>query len=75
MFRFRWIRDEYDNPEVIITENGWSDRGELDDQGRITYLTQHLKATLDANLHDNCNVTGYTYWSIIDNFEWFQGYS
>lgn len=34
----RWIRDQYNNVEVVITENGWSDGGELNDTGRINYL-------------------------------------
>lgn len=37
-FVYSWIRTEYDNPETIITENGWSDNGELEDHGRIDYL-------------------------------------
>lgn len=32
------LRERYNPSEFIITENGWSDVGELDDQGRITYL-------------------------------------
>ncbi|XP_055682122.1 myrosinase 1-like [Lutzomyia longipalpis] len=69
-----WIRDTYGNPEVIITENGWSDSGELEDDGRIEYLTRHLKAVQEA-IQKNCRVTGYTYWSLIDNFEWMMGYT
>lgn len=72
---FSWIKNEYDNPEVIITENGWSDDGELNDVGRIDYLKSHLQATLEARIVDGCNVTGYTHWSVIDNFEWGRGYS
>lgn len=71
----RWVRDAYGNPEVMITENGWSDRGELNDTERVEYLTGHLQAVLEANVVDGCNVTGYTYWSIIDNFEWLEGYT
>ena len=71
----KWIRREYDNPEVIITENGWSDDGQLLDTGRIDYLKGHLQAVLDAIHFDHCNVTGYAHWSIIDNFEWLQGYT
>lgn len=69
-----WIRTEYNNPEVLITENGWSDDGELNDVGRIDYLKGHLRATLDA-INDGCNVTAHTTWSIMDNFEWMRGYS
>lgn len=71
----RWLKKEYNNPEVIITENGWSDRGELVDNGRIEYLHDHLKSILDVVLNEECNLKGYTVWSIIDNFEWAQGYT
>lgn len=71
---FSWFRREYDDPEIIITENGWSDVGELQDDGRIEYLRGHLQATLDA-INDGCNVRGHTSWSIMDNFEWMKGYS
>lgn len=71
----RWIRDEYDNVEVIVTENGWSDDGETEDTGRIEYLHDHLQQILLAVNVDSCNVRGYTHWSIIDNFEWLQGYT
>lgn len=33
-----WIRDNYNNSEVMITENGWSDSGDLKDTGRVNYL-------------------------------------
>ena len=70
-----WIKTQYDNPEVIITENGWSDDGDIYDIARIEYLQGHLKALLDAIRLDNCNVKGYTFWSVIDNFEWMMGYT
>ncbi|XP_037028879.1 myrosinase 1-like [Bradysia coprophila] len=70
-----WIKNQYSNPEVFITENGWSDSGELEDEGRIEYLRGHLQAVLDAVLRDRCNVVGHTTWSIIDNFEWTAGYT
>lgn len=70
-----WIRDEYDNPEVMITENGWSDRGELVDRSRVRYYCEHLKEVAKAIANDGCNVTAYTAWSIIDNFEWLAGFT
>ena len=70
-----WIKNQYDNPEVIITENGWSDDGDIYDAGRMDYIQGHLQAVLDAIRKDRCNVTGYTYWSVIDNFEWMMGYT
>lgn len=63
------------NPEVIVTENGWSDKGQINDIERITYLRDHVQAVLDATVVDRCRVTGYAIWSIIDNFEWEDGYT
>uniref|UniRef100_A0A1B0CYE3 Uncharacterized protein n=1 Tax=Phlebotomus papatasi TaxID=29031 RepID=A0A1B0CYE3_PHLPP len=71
----RWIKKEYNNPDVIITENGWSDDGQLDDIERIEYLKRHLKEILGAIQQDGCNVKGHTTWSILDNFEWMQGFT
>lgn len=70
-----WFKKQYNNPTVIITENGWSDDGELEDDGRIDYLRSHLEAVSKAINEDGCDVIGYTAWSIIDNFEWLRGYS
>lgn len=69
-----WIRDKYNNPKVLITENGFSDDGQMEDDERIDYLKLHLAAVSKA-LKEGCQVTGYTVWSIIDNFEWTQGYT
>jgi beta-glucosidase/6-phospho-beta-glucosidase/beta-galactosidase len=70
-----WFKMEYNNIPVLITENGWSDNGELEDNDRIEYLKSHLTAVSKAISEDNCNVIGHTTWSIIDNFEWLRGYS
>lgn len=40
----RWIKDEYNNPPVFITENGFCDHGELNDTQRISY---HRVSRLD----------------------------
>lgn len=69
-----WFKDNYNNPTVIITENGWSDDGQLQDDGRIEYLKLHL-ASISKAIDDGCKVIGYTTWSIIDNFEWRKGFS
>nr|XP_036216003.1 myrosinase 1-like [Bactrocera oleae] len=70
----KWIRDRYDNVEVFITENGWSDYGQLEDTDRVDYLQAHLQAVLNA-INDGCKVTHYSHWSLIDNFEWNMGYT
>lgn len=70
-----WIKDNYENPEVMITENGWSDAGQIDDNDRVDYIKAHLAAMSRAINNDNCNIVAYTVWSLTDNFEWKQGYT
>jgi beta-glucosidase/6-phospho-beta-glucosidase/beta-galactosidase len=69
-----WIKDEYDNPKVFITENGYSDDGKLEDKRRIDYFREHLSAVAKAMNEDKCNIIGYTAWSLLDSFEWSRGY-
>nr|WPM03626.1 glycoside hydrolase family 1 [Phyllotreta armoraciae] len=71
-----WLKNTYNNPEIVITENGFSDTtGTLEDDNRIIYLRGHLSACLDAIFADNVNLTGYTVWSIMDDWEWTGGYT
>lgn len=73
------LKENYGNPKVFITENGaaYQDevnpRGEIIDDKRIVYLERHLEAIRDA-LEDGANVAGYFVWSLLDNFEWAEGY-
>jgi beta-glucosidase len=53
-----------------VTENGI---GTTDDEQRIDYVRQALSGVLTA-LDDGVDVRGYTYWSLLDNFEWAMGY-
>ncbi|MGV9943169.1 GH1 family beta-glucosidase [Streptomyces sp. NPDC003401] len=59
-------------PPVVITENGCSYPG-VDDQDRIAYLDGHLRA-LHRAMEAGVDVRGYFVWSLLDNFEWAQGY-
>ena len=64
--------------EIIITENGscYKDvvkNGVIDDKERIAYFQQHLQAVLKAK-KDGVNVKGYFAWTLMDNFEWSEGY-
>lgn len=34
-----WLKDNYDNPPIIVTENGFSDDGELRDVKRVNFYT------------------------------------
>lgn len=60
---------------MIITENGWSDRGGLKDEMRMVFMRDYLTEILQSLIEDGCNVTGYTVWSLIDNFEWLAGFT
>lgn len=71
----KWIKNSYNNPTVMITENGWSDdEGTIADADRVEYLKAHLASVAKAINDDNCNVVAYTVWSLTDNFEWREGY-
>lgn len=72
------VRTEYANPRVLITENGCSDPfsdgpAQQDDQFRITYLRRHLEA-VKAALEAGSDIGGYFHWTLIDNWEWAEGY-
>ena len=54
---------------LLVTENGI---GTTDDEQRIDYVRQALSGVLHA-LDDGVDVRGYTYWSLLDNFEWAHG--
>lgn len=69
-----WIKKEYNNPLVYITENGYADKGDIDDKDRIKYLKDYMKSILQAIYLDDCNVNAYTVWSLMDNMEWREGY-
>ncbi len=55
---------------VIVTENGLATE---DDAERVEYISRAL-AALRAAMDDGVDVRGYFYWSLLDNFEWAEGY-
>lgn len=55
---------------IYITENGLDDR---DDSRRSAFLYDHLQAVLRA-MADGVDVRGYMFWSLLDNFEWLEGF-
>nr|WP_307674721.1 GH1 family beta-glucosidase [Streptomyces sp. V4I2] len=69
------FRDRYGDrlPPIVITENGCSYDG-IDDQPRITYLDGHIRALHNA-VDAGVDVRGYFVWSLLDNFEWAEGYA
>jgi beta-glucosidase len=77
----QWLRDTYPTlPPIYITENGRAcddvvtPDGQVDDLDRVRYLDSHLRAVGDA-IDAGVDVRGYYCWSLMDNFEWAEGYS
>lgn len=74
------LKENYANPTIYITENGAAFHDTLDDEQqvqdvrRIHYLRDHLLALAKA-LEAGVNVKGYFVWSLLDNFEWAEGYA
>ena len=75
------LRDSYETlPPLLVTENGaaYDDPpaadGTIDDRRRIAYLDAHIREVQRA-IAAGVQVGGYFVWSLLDNFEWAQGYS
>ncbi len=74
------ISREFHNPIIEISENGCSfldspdDTGHVPDQRRIRFHQQHL-AELARAIRDGARVRAYHAWSLVDNFEWADGYT
>lgn len=68
-------RDYTKGLPLLVTENGMAndDRVGQADQPRIDYLEAHL-AQAHAALADGVPLKGYTFWSLLDNYEWALGY-
>ncbi|WVZ04052.1 hypothetical protein V8G54_024858 [Vigna mungo] len=77
-----YIKREYKNPEIYITENGIDEANDptlsleeaLMDTQRIDYYYRHLYY-LSKAIKDGVNVRGYFAWSLLDNLEWDAGYT
>ena len=75
------LRDRYGAalPPVYITENGCSaddqvsTAGVVGDEARISYLDGHIRAVREA-MEAGVDVRGYFVWSLMDNFEWTEGF-
>jgi len=80
-----WLQDRYGPMDFWITENGVDVPGEsnlpisqaLHDDFRVKYYHDYL-TEVSAAIYDpvyHVNVKGYFAWSLMDNFEWNDGYS
>jgi beta-glucosidase len=75
------IHRDYAGIPLLITENGAAypdgpsaETGEIPDSNRIEYLDGHLRACHDA-ISRGVNLRGYFVWSLMDNYEWAEGYA
>jgi len=74
----RHLANTYGLP-IVVTENGMSNAdwvsldGNVHDPQRIDFLTRYLLALADA-IDAGVDIRGYFQWSIMDNFEWAEGY-
>ncbi|KAL6273430.1 hypothetical protein ACE6H2_024122 [Prunus campanulata] len=77
-----YTKKKYDDPIIYITENGVDEFNDpklpleqaLNDTDRIDYYYHHL-CYLHAAMRDGAKVKGYFAWSLLDNFEWSDGYT
>lgn len=74
------VRLSRDYPQVglMVTENGAAyddvvSNGRVHDADRLAYLDGHLREVHRA-LSEGADLRGYLVWSLLDNFEWAEGY-
>ena len=73
------ITNDYDRPIIEVTENGcaYNDspdhQGVIQDSRRTRFFQGYLEAVARA-ISDGADVRGYHAWSLLDNFEWAEGY-
>ncbi|XP_074025867.1 myrosinase 1 isoform X2 [Leptinotarsa decemlineata] len=70
-----WIKQHYNNPSIIITENSYgTPNRNLEDSDRIEYIKRVLSNVKDAIDYQHVRCYGYTYKSPHDSWEWTEGY-
>ena len=74
----RFLHERYGLP-LLVTENGMANcdwvslDGQVHDPQRIDFVHRHL-LQLKRAVEEGIPVLGYHYWSILDNYEWTEGY-
>lgn len=74
----KFLYEKYGVP-LLITENGMANMdwvledGCIHDVQRIDYVSRHLK-NMHKAICEGVEILGYMYWSLMDNFEWQNGY-
>jgi len=74
----KFFQDRYKLP-IIICENGMSNAdwialdGKAHDPQRIDFMLRYLQK-LEMAIKDGVDVRGYFHWTLMDNFEWAEGF-
>lgn len=74
------VKEEYADLPMYVTENGRAvhdyvdPEGNVKDEERVSYLESHFRAAHTA-MEKGVDLRGYMVWSLLDNFEWAEGYS
>ncbi|XP_061107496.1 cytosolic beta-glucosidase isoform X1 [Conger conger] len=73
----KYIKDTCQEPAIYITENGFAQVGavDLEDSQRGQFYQDTLLEVSKAVREDGVSVRGYFAWSLMDNFEWADGFS
>jgi len=67
----KWVTRNFPNLPIIISENGFAD---AEDKVRPRYIAQHVHQMWRA-VNFNFPIKGYFHWTLVDNFEWDQGWT
>ncbi|WP_433085108.1 GH1 family beta-glucosidase [Dactylosporangium sp. CA-052675] len=68
------IKRDYGDIPLTITENGMPSTNDVRDDDRIAFLREHFAAAHRA-IQAGVRLQGFHVWSLLDNFEWAEGYS
>ncbi|MGZ2257459.1 GH1 family beta-glucosidase [Roseobacter sp. A03A-229] len=71
-----WVHENYTKGlPLYVTENGMANPDDVGvpDDARIDYLNAHIAAAQEA-MAEGVPLAGYTFWSLMDNYEWALGY-
>lgn len=76
-----YIKDNYDNIEWIMSENGmgvegenrFRENGQIQDDYRINFIKEHLEY-LHKGIEYGSNCIGYHLWTFIDCWSWLNAY-
>ena len=78
----KWINDRYTNETIYVFENGVSVPNEtkmsiadaVHDKFRVDFYKGYIQNAINVVTLDGVNLKGYFGWSLMDNFEWADGY-